>query len=246
VANALSKTKGQTSATRTLTMTGANLDNVAAVYIGAVAASDLVVVSPAKITFRVGTAFNFQPMKYKVTLAALSTGERVPTPLTYQYVLQTKRDRQMDYAFDHWNDRSSKTYFYASGTNCANFTNQVLRARGWKPTSNWHNYGWTDYTSSWVSSTALMKYFKARPQLAAPLTDKQRNQVRVGDVVQFDWDGSGDRDHTAVVSKVSTDVYGHVSVYYVGHTSHTTYSSVDSSINPQHPKARVYYWHLVA
>lgn len=246
VGTKLSQTVGRTASSRVVTLRGTNLDNVAAVLLGTESALRLTVHNSKKISFVMGTAPDFQPGIVPISLVAASTGQSVATPLTFTYTVISKRDREMDYAFDNWNNRTADRYFYIAGTNCANFANQVLRARGWKTNADWHNAGWSDYTRSWVSSTALRSYLAARPNLAVKLTDKQRDQVEVGDVVQFDWDrtGGGDRDHTGIVSRVVRETDGSISIYYVAHTNHTKYSNVDWSIDKQHPGARVFYWSL--
>ncbi|WP_255455794.1 amidase domain-containing protein [Cryobacterium fucosi] len=53
--------------------------------------------------------------------------------------------------------------------------------------------------------------------------------VKGGDIVQFDWNDSGDEDHTGIVTRVEKN--GHsVAIYYAGHTSNTDYQSVDESL----------------
>ena len=68
--------------------------------------------------------------------------------------------------------------------------------------------------------------------------------MSVGDIVQFDWDQSGDRDHTGIVTKVTHDDGG-TQVYFAGHTLDSDYRSVDTAITEDHPGGAVYYWHIV-
>ena len=63
----------------------------------------------------------------------------------------------------------------------------------------------------------------AHPERATPLSDAQRDQVKVGDIAQFDWDNSGDRDHTAIVTRVDKTASG-MQIYYAGHTNDTDFS----------------------
>ena len=82
-----------------------------------------------------------------------------------------------------------------------------------------------DFCSPWVSSTAFRDYLEESGRATA-LSDDQRDQVKLGDVVQFDWDNSGDRDHTAVVTRIEGSG-DDIKIYYAGHTDDTDYRSVD-------------------
>jgi len=155
-------------------------------------------------------------------------------------------DRQLAYAFKHWDDTSSKKYGNLGGSDCVNFTSQTLLARGWKMDADWwysNTDGSMNYGSPWISSTAMMKYLQGRPDLATALTDKQRSKVRVGDIAQFDYDNSGDRDHTGVVSKVVKDGSS-IKIYLVQHSKGDDYRSVDGMLDSHEAGAKVYYWHL--
>ena len=68
--------------------------------------------------------------------------------------------------------------------------------------------------------------------------------VKVGDVVQFDWDDSGDRDHTGVVTSVVTERDGSIEIRYAGHTDATLDRSVDWAITEYHPGGVAYYWSI--
>ena len=68
--------------------------------------------------------------------------------------------------------------------------------------------------------------------LASPVT---------GDIVQFDWDNSGDRDHTGIVSKVEGSGDG-ISISYASHTEDADYRTVDFAITERHPGGTAYYW----
>ena len=118
---------------------------------------------------------------------------------------------QLEYAYAHWDDTENDEFGMLDENDCVNFTSQTLLARGWETDDEW----WYDedgdpYASSdaWISSTALMYYLEEHPERATALTDDERDQVKVGDIVQFDWDDSGDRDHTAIVTAVITEADG--------------------------------------
>lgn len=64
---------------------------------------------------------------------------------------------------------------------------------------------------------------------ATELSDAQRDLVKVGDIAQFDWDSSGDRDHTAVVTRVERTSAG-TKVWVGGHTKDIDYWDVDTAL----------------
>lgn len=155
---------------------------------------------------------------------------------------------QLEYVHEHWDSTESDEFGYLPENDCVNFTSQSLLARGWEPDDDW----WYDdedgdpYASSdaWRSSTALMWYLEDRPALATALTDDQRDQVKVGDIVQFDWDDSGDRDHTGIVTAVIHHPDGSIAIEYAGHTDATWDRSVDWAITEYHPGGVAYYWSI--
>ena len=156
-------------------------------------------------------------------------------------------DAQLDYIRAHWDLTESERFGFLPENDCVNFTSQSLLARGWATDDEW----WYDesgdpwgHPTAWISSTAFMEYLESRPERAIALTDDQRAQVKVGDVVQFDWDDSGDRDHTGVVTSVSTERDGSIEIRYAGHTDATWDRSVDWAITEYHPGGVAYYWSI--
>lgn len=154
---------------------------------------------------------------------------------------------QLTYARAHWQATESEQYGYLPENDCVNFTSQTLLARGWVEDDEW----WFDETgdpwghaTAWISSTAFMEYLEQHPERATALTDDEREQVKVGDVVQFDWDDSGDRDHTGVVTSVETGDDGTTRILYAGHTDPTWDRSVDYAITELHPGGIAYYWSI--
>jgi hypothetical protein len=152
---------------------------------------------------------------------------------------------QLNYALTYWSDYNTDEYGVVTGTDCVNFTSQSLIERGWTMDDAWWASGTGsdfEFSSPWVSSTAFMRYM-ADSGRATALTDDQRDQVKLGDVVQFDWDNSGDRDHTAIVSKIE-GTGDDIVIYYAGHTDDTDYRSVDYAITEKHPGGTAYYWSI--
>jgi len=169
------------------------------------------------------------------------TATPVPAPAALSPAVQA----QMDYTLAHWNNYNALAYGVLGENDCVNFASQSLIARGWTMDATWNNprngdaYG---ASAAWRSSTALMHYL-ADSGKATALTDAQRDRVKVGDIVQFDWDNSGDRDHTAVVSRVER-TGDTISISYAGHTEDTDYRTVDFAITQRHPGGTAYYWSI--
>jgi hypothetical protein len=153
---------------------------------------------------------------------------------------------QMEYVQQNWQSTESEEYGFIEENDCMAFTSQSLLARGWVEDEEWWYAIGDAYSSApaWRSSTAFMEYLEARPELATMLTDAQRDQVEVGDVVQFDWDDSGDRDHTGIVTAVVVTDDGSIDIEYAGHTDATWDRSVDWSITEQHPGGVATYWSI--
>ena len=176
-------------------------------------------------------------------LAAPAPAAAEPTPpaLTFTYVPDPRITAQIDYALAHWQDYNTAAYGKIAGNDCVNFTSQSLIARGWTMDAEW-SFGTGQYSAPWASSTAFAAYLSAHPERATPLTDEQRAEVAVGDIVQFDWDDSGDKDHTGIVTRIENTAAG-VEVYYAGHTNNTDYRSVDESLALA--GGNVSYWSVV-
>ncbi|KRC61828.1 hypothetical protein ASE14_13570 [Agromyces sp. Root81] len=150
--------------------------------------------------------------------------------LTLTYTSSPAIDAQVGYVLTHWNSYNTAAYTVLSGVDCANFASQSLVARGWAMEAGWYYDRETGAMSpSWSSSTAMRDWLYSRPDLATPLDDSQRGSVKVGDIAQFDWDGSGDRDHTAVVTRVERSDNG-IAVWVGGHTKDADYWNVDEAL----------------
>lgn len=147
---------------------------------------------------------------------------------------------QLDFLTANWNNRKSPAFGYLDRRNCANFASQSLLARGWKMNGSWFNRGNWNLSSTWVSSTAMSKYIKS---VEGSKNIKKFSNVKVGDMVFFDWDGNGGatvRDHTAVVTLVRDTAYGR-KIYYASHTTHGLYQSVIGATELRHPGSKAYF-----
>jgi len=243
VATAISKHSGRSAGSRTLTISGSRFKNLAGVQFAGTPVANLVVLSDTRVRFLLQSSADYQGRVATVTLTAKSDPTPRPTKLKYRYIVDTKLDRQMAYAFQNWNNSSNRTFGYLSGSDCANFTSQTLLARGWQRSSAWFNYGAGRWSGTWVSSTALSSWLKTRPDLATRLTYSQRSQVTVGDVVQFRWPGHSKKysswDHTGIVSKVVVLPNGTKDIYYVAHTLNRQYGGGTTGLAAYYAKQKI-------
>jgi hypothetical protein len=164
-----------------------------------------------------------------------------PAPLAVDMSVQ----KQLAYVLAHWKNYNLAEYGLVGHNDCVDFASQSLIARGWAMDKDWWSTGSGSgftFSKAWVSSTSLMRYLAASGRATA-LTDAQRDKVKLGDIVQFDWDKSGDRDHTGIVTRIERSG-GKIKIYYAGHTDDTDYRSVDWAITVNHPGGLAYYWSI--
>jgi hypothetical protein len=175
-----------------------------------------------------------------ITLPAGAPATAPAPDLTFTYVPDPAITAQIAYVLEYWQHYNAKEYGIITGNDCVNFTSQSLIARGWTMDADW-NVEAGRYSTAWASSTAFAAYLGGHPDRATLLTDEQRARVKVGDIVQFDWDNSGDRDHTGIVTRVEHTDSG-VQISYAGHTNNTDYRSVDDSVRLSGGAA--YFWSI--
>lgn len=242
----LSSTSGSVVGGDAVTITGSGLDRVASITVGDATAAITESAADA-LTFTVPPAASFAEGPAAVVLADDGGAPIETDALQYDYALLTPVDRQLSYLLAHFDDTGSDEFGYYDENDCVNFTSQGLLARGWEQDDEWwysNDGGDVEHGKPWISSTYLMNYLLEHPERATVLGDDQRDQLKLGDVVQFDWDNSGDRDHTGTVTRLETDETGAVVVYFAGHTDNTDFRSVDWAITTYHPGASVYYWSI--
>ena len=153
---------------------------------------------------------------------------------------------QLAYAKAHYKKPNKAAFGDLGGTDCVNFTSQTLLARGWKMDAEWSfslDGSGTHYSRPWISSTGFRDYLVSHPERATALSWDQRVQVVAGDVVQFDWDASGDRDHTAVVSGIET-VSGKRVILLTSHSPAAFDWPIEEAIAEHGKPTKVYFWHI--
>lgn len=148
---------------------------------------------------------------------------------------------QIDYAKKHYKSPNKETFGDLGGTDCVNFTSQTLLARGWKLNPDW-TYK-PEFSRPWISSTGFHDYLESKPELATELAWEDRDQIEVGDVVQFDWDNSGDRDHTAVVSGIQV-TNGKRELLLTSHSPAAFDWPITELLEEQDKRTKVYFWKL--
>jgi Putative amidase domain/IPT/TIG domain len=218
---------------------GSGLSAVTAVRIAGV---DVPVTSAtaAKVVFTAPASTDFADASVAVTLRA---GSAAVAATTLRYAAADGTDRQLQYLLTYWK-HYNPDYQPLGSTDCVDFASQSLLQRGWKQQGTWtHAANVAASGGAWISSTLFRDFMTAHPELGSALTDAERAKVKVGDVVQFDWDGTGDRDHTGVVTRVAT-VDGKIRVGFAGHTLDSDYRDVDTAITTDHPGGTAFYWSL--
>jgi hypothetical protein len=236
----VSPSSGSVKGGTAVTITGTGLSGVRSVRVGStvVGAS----AHADSVTFTAPSAPDFLQASERVVLRS-GSGATLGTT-TFRYRTTDGVDRELAYVLKYW--KHYNPAWEALGDNdCVDFTSQALLQRGWKQQGDWvHADAVLDSGAAWRSSTAFRDFMEEHPELGTPLTDQQRSKVKLGDVVQFDWDRSGDRDHTGVVTRITKSKDGHIQIYFAGHTNDSDYRSVDTAITKDHPGGLAYYWSL--
>ncbi|KQO96647.1 amidase domain-containing protein [Leifsonia sp. Leaf264] len=236
-------TSGPVTGGTTITLSGENLADVTTVTVGGQPAAVLsatdaavTVAAPAAAAYSEGTvpidvlddAGDAVPVDLTpaTTLADLGVKGAATPELTFSYTPDEHITAQTDYMLAYWSSYNP-VYAAISGADCANFASQGLIARGWTMDSEWW-YSNGQSSPAWISSTAFSDYLLAHPERATYLGN-DRSNVKVGDIVQFDWDSSGDLDHTTTVTRVDHTADG-VKIYVAGHTKDSDYWDIDDAI----------------
>jgi len=139
-ATSLDHTIGHSASDRWIHLYGSDFTALDQVLVDGVPASDVMVVDDSTATFLLDIAPDYQPGTVAISLVS-DDGAVVPTPVTFTYKATSGVDKQMAYAFSHWNLYSSKRFGYITGNDCVDFTSQTLLARGWKQSSQWFDKG---------------------------------------------------------------------------------------------------------
>ena len=63
----------------------------------------------------------------------------------------------------------------------------------------------------------------------------ERDKVKVGDIVFYDWNHNDSPDHTTIVSEVFTEPDGTIRIKSASHNQDGPYRDLDEMITVQHP-----------
>ncbi|MBF4632857.1 amidase domain-containing protein [Agreia pratensis] len=240
----MSPASGSLLGGETITLTGEGLDHVSSVIFGGAAATSITAVADNQLQVVAPAAVDYAAGAVSVTVSS-DEGEVIASAADYDYQVVTGVDAQMQYAFAHWQDYNSEVWGVFPDNDCGNFVNQTLIARGWQQTDEWYS-DWNttgDFSDSWARGPAMDAWFASQTDRATRLSLDQRAQVKVGDVVMFDWDPENENgvDHTMLVSKVDAAT-GAISM--VGHTIDAQYRDLDQAITIENPGATAWFYSI--
>jgi hypothetical protein len=231
----------------TVTLTGTNLEKVGSVQIGGQAAA-VTQTSDDKVVATVPAAPNFQAGAVPVTVTDKSGKPITAGAGTYEYQVQTPVDKQLQYAMAHWNNYNTAQYgdLNPVGGDCANFVSQTLIARGWQMNSSWYNRNAAgSWSPAWGYVPSMDAYFRSNAAQLG-LTEysfDQRDKIKVGDIVMFDWNDNNSLDHVQIVSGIQ-NVNGQIKILMAGHNTDSDYRDLDQTITVDHPGAIGHFWSL--
>lgn len=123
-----------------------------------------------------------------------------------------------NYALKYWSSYNS-SYRTFSPTDCTNFVSQSVRAGGWTDVSGFYRdtrYWWYNFfnqTWTWVNAHnwGVFTYNRPRATMASYVSD-----LRVGDILEADFNADGTIDHAMVVTTKSGS-----SIYLTYHSNNT-------------------------
>jgi hypothetical protein len=221
----------------TVTITGAGLATVTAVTVAGVAATD-VQASDATVAFTLPHQATYTPGDADVAL--VGDGGATLATSKLDYAAMTNVDRQLQYAMQYWKDYNLAGYgdMNPIGGDCANFVSQTLIARGWQQRSDWYsrNAG-AQHSTTWTYCPSMDPWLIANAATfgLTRRTIDERDKVKIGDIVMWDWNHNGSPDHVTIVSEVSKDPSGKVLIKSASHNEDGPYRDLDEMITVQHP-----------
>ena len=233
----------------TVTISGEGFEGetaVTSVAFGSEPAQAFSVESDGTITAVTPASLDFVQGAVDVSIV-LEDGTQDDAGAAYTYEVQTPVDAQMAYAFKHWQDYNLAEWGVFEDNDCGNFVNQAMLARGWEQNADWYSdYATTgDYSFSWIRGNPMDDYYASRPDTTRyEFTD--RSQLKIGDVVMLDWDPQNDNgvDHTQIISKVTTNADGSISIAMVGHTLDSTYRDLDNAVTVEKPGGTAHFYSI--
>ena len=129
-------------------------------------ATDVTVVSDSTVTAIVPALGRLPAVeRRRRRLRRVEGGHRLRRHPSYTWKVSSGVDREMQYAFAHWNAstyNASYLDFNSVGGDCQNFVSQALDARGLAQNDSWH-YNSSGHSETWGYAPAFDNYLKANP-----------------------------------------------------------------------------------
>lgn len=246
----VSPASGALSGGTAVTIAGAGFDSespVSTVTFGTEPATSFEVVDDATIAAVTPASVNFVVGTVPVTVALADGSQQTSAANAYGYEILTPVDSQMSYAFTYWDDYNLDEWGEFPDNDCGNFVNQSMLARGWTQNADWYSdYATTgDYSYSWIRGNPMDEYYASRDDTTRyEFTD--RSQLAIGDVVMIDWDPQNDNgvDHTQMISKITHNPDGSISIAMVGHTLDSTYRDLDTAVTVEKPGGTAHFYSI--
>ena len=186
--------EGSLSGGTGVTLTGAHLSDIASVTLGGRVAL-IVSRSADHIEFMTPPSLDWAPDRAEPLVVTDAAGATV-AEFDFTYRAMTAVDRQLGYAFAHWNDYNLGDYgdFNLWGGDCMNFASQTLVARGWTPTTDWFNDAQEDWAPAFVHVPSFDEWLASHPEYGAvKFAHTDRAAAMVGhnlDTMYRDLDGA--------------------------------------------------------
>lgn len=242
----LSPTSGGVTGGGTVTIVGRGFGGVKSVTIGGQAAAVQPGATSTKLTAVVPAALNYQPASVDVDLLGSNNASLATVPSAYSYKVISPVDKQMQYALTYWQNYNTATYGNLNpvGGDCANFVSQTLVARGLQMNSQWYNHNAAaSWSAAWGYVPAMDNYFQQNASKLG-LTEyslSQRDKIKIGDIIMFDWNNNNSLDHVEVVTKV-IDQGGQIKIEAASHNDDFDFRDLDQTITVTHPGATGHFW----
>lgn len=245
-ASSVSPDFGGVTGAGTATITGSGLSKVASVRFGDEVATIDSGRTDSRLRVTVPAALNYQPASVDVELFGSDGTPLATLPTQYTYKVISPVDRQMQYALEYWQNYNTAQFGNLNpvGGDCANFVSQTLLARGLKMNSQWYSYdAGTKWSAAWGYVPAMDNYFRDNPSLGlTEYPSTERSEVRIGDLIVFDWNNNESLDHVEVVTKVIDEPNGQIQIEAASHNLNYDFRDLDQTITVQHPGASAYFW----
>ncbi|OIH97504.1 hypothetical protein BIU90_14605 [Curtobacterium sp. MCBA15_001] len=180
------------------------------------------------------------------TTAPVPAASSAVATTSLAYAALTDVDRQLEYAMRYWKDYNLAEYGTMNpiGGDCANYVSQTLIARGWQQRDDWYSRSaGAAHSATWTYCPAMDPWLSTNASTfgLTKRTIDERDKVKVGDIVFFDWNHNDSPDHTTIVSEVFTEPDGTIRIKSASHNQDGPYRDLDEMITVQHPGGKAWF-----